>query len=284
MAGTSEGARKAAETLRKRKEQDPEFAAKLAQAVVESNQRRTGEKYARKEPSAEAKERQRQAVIAANQRRKGQVDPFSPEAREKQRLAVAEANRRRKGEKRPNMKSTHTPESDAKRSASMAARWADPAYRARMEAIFANPDIRAVRSRTMSATMQKIFADPARRQAHRDNALRMAANNPVTPHEMQVIAALTSIGFIPAGLKHVGTAFTIHDVHSGREMDVYIPDLMLDVEVDGEAHSRGQRLRRDRERDQELSAAGYKILRLTHTEIDDGSFVTKLLNALEGSV
>jgi len=54
----------------------------------------------------------------------------------------------------------------------------------------------------------------------------------------------------------------------GFEVDCLWPDLKLVVEVDGPGHARPRTRREDRERDGELSAAGYTILRFTNKEIE----------------
>lgn len=214
MAGTKEGARKAAETLRRRREAEPELAAKLSEAVIASNKRRTGEKHDRTPPSPESEVQRRANVAEANRRRKGEKRNVSPEGQASQRAGVIASNQRRAGEKRA--------------------------------------------------------LSPAGREVLMQQALRMAAANPPTPQELKVAAALTTLGM----------SYTLHDTHAGREMDVYVASKKLDIEVDGAFHQLSQRKRRDRERDERLTAQGYKVLRLTHAEIDGGTFVTKLAAAL----
>ena len=57
---------------------------------------------------------------------------------------------------------------------------------------------------------------------------------------------------------------------AGHEVDVLWPDAKLVVEVDGYAfHSTRAAFERDRRRDGELQAAGYRVLRLTWRQLAD---------------
>jgi hypothetical protein len=51
------------------------------------------------------------------------------------------------------------------------------------------------------------------------------------------------------------------DVH-GIEVDFHLPELKLCVEVDGPGHQRPRTQREDAERDQRLTAAGYRVIRV----------------------
>lgn len=58
---------------------------------------------------------------------------------------------------------------------------------------------------------------------------------------------------------------------NGYEVDAYWPDRKLVVELDGWGyHNTRRAFQRDRERDQDLMAAGYKVVRFTHADIARG--------------
>jgi very-short-patch-repair endonuclease len=62
-------------------------------------------------------------------------------------------------------------------------------------------------------------------------------------------------------------------------MDIYVPYLSLNIEVDGNNHFGTARVK-DAERDEALKAAGCSVLRFTHREIEDGTFVSRLLEVV----
>ncbi len=58
----------------------------------------------------------------------------------------------------------------------------------------------------------------------------------------------------------------------GWEVDIYIPDYYLVVEVDGFYHLSTKQQAKDLEKDSQLRAAGYHVLRFTNAQIyQDGS-------------
>jgi very-short-patch-repair endonuclease len=72
----------------------------------------------------------------------------------------------------------------------------------------------------------------------------------------------------------------------GHEVDALWPDQWLIVEVDGYAfHSARAAFERDRLRDADLQAAGYRVLRITWRQLDGGSeaLAARLGAALHGS-
>ena len=54
---------------------------------------------------------------------------------------------------------------------------------------------------------------------------------------------------------------------AGYVVDFYCPEAKLIVEIDGEAHNRGDRPVRDAKREIALSALGFRILRLSAAEV-----------------
>jgi very-short-patch-repair endonuclease len=70
----------------------------------------------------------------------------------------------------------------------------------------------------------------------------------------------------------------------GHEVDAYWPELKLIAEVDGPNHERPRAKRRDRQRDRELRAAGYTILRFTDVEIEQrpGEVIAAVQAAMNG--
>ena len=60
-------------------------------------------------------------------------------------------------------------------------------------------------------------------------------------------------------------------------VDAYIPSLNLVIEADGDYwHSLPEAIGRDKSRNAYLAKCGYNLLRLTETEINDGSFRRKI--------
>jgi hypothetical protein len=73
---------------------------------------------------------------------------------------------------------------------------------------------------------------------------------------------------------------------AGRyELDIFVPEFNLDIEADGEYWHSDEffpgRSEHDARRDAALQAEGYTVLRLSEKEIKDGSFITKLQEALK---
>jgi hypothetical protein len=92
----------------------------------------------------------------------------------------------------------------------------------------------------------------------------------VTPHEYIVIK----------WLHENKVDYRVYLKIPGRISDIFIPALLLNIEVDGEEHSKTAGAARDRRRDTQLKNAGYRIHRIPHAAIDDGSFVLPLRHAL----
>lgn len=53
----------------------------------------------------------------------------------------------------------------------------------------------------------------------------------------------------------------------GREVDVLFPEHRIIMEADGEPYHQGEAMRRDRIRDQELFALGYRVIRFWGTDL-----------------
>ena len=53
----------------------------------------------------------------------------------------------------------------------------------------------------------------------------------------------------------------------GHVLDFYCAEAKLDVEIDGEGHSRGDRAAKDADRDRALTALGLNILRLPAADV-----------------
>ena len=113
---------------------------------------------------------------------------------------------------------------------------------------------------------------PEGREQRRQVFARRAAAAPVTPYEHVICLVLNELE-VP---------YFTHKVNEGKEMDVYVPSLRLDIEVDGGNHV-GKGSLRDEERDAFLKERGYTVLRLSHGAIMNGSFVAMLREALEGT-
>lgn len=79
-------------------------------------------------------------------------------------------------------------------------------------------------------------------------------------------------------LKRRGLLFETQKIINGRFLvDAYIPSLNLIIEADGEYwHSLPRVVGKDKAENAYLTKCGYKLLRLTETEINNGSFKNKL--------
>ena len=70
-------------------------------------------------------------------------------------------------------------------------------------------------------------------------------------------------------LKDACLPMPIANTHAlGYEVDCLWPDLNLVVEVDGPGHDRPRTRREDQERDLELKAAGYHVLRFAEKDLE----------------
>ena len=89
-----------------------------------------------------------------------------------------------------------------------------------------------------------------------------------TSIEKKVYNELKARGFLFEKQKTIGNKFTV---------DAYIPRLNLIIECDGDYwHNLPVNVRRDASKDAYLKKCGYGILRLTGTEINNGSFKQEL--------
>ena len=81
-------------------------------------------------------------------------------------------------------------------------------------------------------------------------------------------------------LKARGFLFEIQKLINGRFLvDAYIPSLNLVIEADGDYwHSLEKNKIRDKRKNAYLKACGYNLLRLTETEINNGSFKERLVD------
>jgi very-short-patch-repair endonuclease len=111
---------------------------------------------------------------------------------------------------------------------------------------------------------------PEGRERQRSAFARRAAAAPTTPYEHVICLVLNELE-IP---------YFVHKVNEGKEMDLYVPSNKLDIEVDGVNHS-GKGTLRDKERDVYLMENGYRVLRIKHRDILNGSFIAQLQEALK---
>lgn len=79
-------------------------------------------------------------------------------------------------------------------------------------------------------------------------------------------------------LKNRGLLFEIQKLINGKFLvDAYIPSLNLVIEADGDYwHSLDRVVKKDRAENSYLIKCGYKLLRLSEHEINDGSFIKKM--------
>lgn len=173
-----------------------------------------------------------------------------------------------------------TPESRAKKREAMLRKWADPQYRAQREAIARSPEVNEKRSASLKAAWAR---DPERRERQAEvlrnlwndaqfqaNTLAVVAHRPPTDLEALTIAELDKLGI----------QYIIHHVVQRWEMDIYIPSLKLDIEVDNVWwHSDQMRdSDHDQRRDAALASLGYEVLRISGPEIKAGSLSAILKN------
>lgn len=81
-------------------------------------------------------------------------------------------------------------------------------------------------------------------------------------------------------LKVRGLLFETQKLINGKFLvDAYIPSLNLIIEADGEYwHSLPKTINRDKSKNAYLKACGYNLLRLSETEINNGSFKERIKN------
>lgn len=81
-------------------------------------------------------------------------------------------------------------------------------------------------------------------------------------------------------LKLRGILFEKQKLINGKFLvDAYIPSLNLIIEADGDYwHSREKTKKRDKAKNAYLTKCGFNLLRLTETEINNGSFRERLVN------
>jgi very-short-patch-repair endonuclease len=111
---------------------------------------------------------------------------------------------------------------------------------------------------------------PSGRRRRQQFGIKLAARNAITAYEMEVIHTLNQLN----------VCYQVHYETDYWELDIRIPSLNLEIEVDGPEHNTPARQQKDRRRDAALKHDGYKILRITHKEIDNGTFLPKLQQAL----
>lgn len=82
----------------------------------------------------------------------------------------------------------------------------------------------------------------------------------------------------------LGITYEANKIIDRWQLDIYVPDAQLDIEVDGVYwHGVEWRVKHDARRDDALNATGIRVLRVSDTEIEDGSYVNKLIDALTQS-
>lgn len=110
------------------------------------------------------------------------------------------------------------------------------------------------------------------RQSMRQNALDTNAKRKPTKHE----------AIVKSVLDELDVEANFQDDHTGRyALDFFVPSLKMVIEVDSYMHVSGTDYRRsDAERDAWLTEHGYRIYRIRHAEIDDGTFIPRLTTAL----
>ena len=129
--------------------------------------------------------------------------------------------------------------------------------------------------------MQRLLDDPRWHDAVSEGTKRhwredrfydelYAVGVPLTRHEVQITRLLYEWGI----------DFRVHVRDFGPEMDIVIPSLMLNIEVDGLSHLKRESLPYDLHHNEHYRALGYTILRIEHAKIDDGSFIPILHRAL----
>src|SRR3990167_6045896 len=104
---------------------------------------------------------------------------------------------------------------------------------------------------------------------------RMKGKMPKNIIYLQNLKSPTSIEKIVYNfLKSKGIIFEKQKFIEGKFIvDVYIPDFNLIIECDGNYwHSLDKVIKRDKAKNAYLSACGYNLLRLSETEINNGSF------------
>jgi very-short-patch-repair endonuclease len=112
----------------------------------------------------------------------------------------------------------------------------------------------------------------ARKIAYQQGAFTANARREMTYHEKIVDDALRQLGVV----------FSPQDAGNGRyALDFYVPAAHLDIEVDSHMHISGTQYRQDdAERDAFLTRKGYRIHRIPHATIDDGSYIPALRQTL----
>lgn len=224
---------------------------------------------------------------------------------------VREGRQRQTPEERSEgARKSHTPESDAKRSSSMANKHAEPEYAAehaaRMSEVSSRPDVKTKRSESgktarqrpevkvkhdaanvdpevrakKAAGSRKRWARPGEHE-RQSEALRKSWDAPTETRLNSVrhrqSMPLTGLEImVLAALAERGINLPPENIHmlaDRYEFDFYIDHLRLDIECDSRFwHAHPDRVAHDNRRDEKLKAAGYKILRLTEQEITAGDF------------
>ncbi len=288
--GTSEGARKGhnpeadakrAESMRKRFE-DPEYRARHAEKIREARARMS------KERKSEAAKKSHTPGSDAQRRKSMQRKWETLEYQEKR--AELEQTPEMKAARSEAMKvANNDPEKRREQSEYMKDRFAtDEEYKAKQkewtQRAADDQDIKEARSEAMKrawlenpelfvnslkATLEAVRS-PEGRERQRWAYARRAAAAPTTPFEHAVCLILNEMK-VP---------YFVHKVIEGKEADIYVPSHKLDIEVDGVNHV-GKGAVHDQKRDKFLQGKGHNVLRLKHGSITNGSFITRLQEALK---
>jgi very-short-patch-repair endonuclease len=238
---------------------DPEFAARAAEVATATEAQRRETMSARWSSAATQtwsdegrRERQRQR----------QREVWTPEKRAEQGRLTAER--------------VATPEETARRSAETKGRWQEPGYREnfsrKMQERWATPEHKAlmaermnspeVRSRLSQASREYWASLTPEERKERTKKMRRAfkGGHMITGIEAKVIEHLNEHDVFYQTHGRVGTF----------EADIVTSDGLI-IECDGAwFHEPGNE--RDAKRDANLTALGYKVLRLTEAEITAGDF------------
>ncbi len=160
------------------------------------------------------------------------------------------------------------PEAHVQNTERMKRLWADPAYRERVLSTMRTPERRYRASEQMKQQWSRVPLEE-RRDIMRKRRRIYKGGYHITQIETIVMAALGDLGVF----------YRVHEKINGYVADILAqPDLV--IECDG-AWFHDQRKGTDKIRDQRLAELGYRTLRLPEQEIKDGSFVTKLQEALK---
>lgn len=276
--------------------QDPQYRANVAAGVRRSKQRMTAEERseaARKTHTPESDQQRREAMQQKwedrEYRERRAATEALPETKERRSIAATEANnrpgRREHQSRIMREKFLHDDVFRERHAVAMQRAAVNPAYRhvrsAGMKRVWeTRPELFTDSLNALQIDAQSVAGRERRRRVLKQlwedpefirRTMLAIAARPISKYERRVIDQLDEwdVTYVP------------HLNIYRYELDIYVPELHLDIEVDGWHHSLPGHPEHDAYRDAALNALNIRVARVNEKLIDQGWLVTWLREQLQ---